>query len=172
MATTDLTLVIDPEFSGTFVLQRDFQARLLGMFPSELPDDIKMAYLKEQVLALTDEAHEALNETGWKSWATSQHINREAYKGELADVFIFFMNMMMVANLTPSEILDAVRKKIIKNHKRQDDGYDGVSTKCPGCKRAYDDDAVKCYRAKPGAVAYGWCAAPEGWITADGELIA
>src|ERR1044072_7926541 len=125
-----LVVRVDPLFSGLYVLQRDFQARLLkGVFPAELSSTEQMAYLRTQALALTAEVHEALGETGWKDWASSNHINREAYKGELADVFIFLMNLMLVADIMPSELMDAVKAKIAKNHQRQDSGYDGVTTK-------------------------------------------
>lgn len=146
----DIHVTVDSMFSGLYVLQRDFQARLLSSrdgqshVPSTLTAPLRMEYIREQALALSDELHEALAETGWKTWATSNHINRDAYAGELADVFIFFMNLMLIADITPSELMEIVRAKQIKNHKRQDDGYDGVTTKCPSCKRAYDDDAVKC----------------------------
>lgn len=171
-----IVLKVDPMFSGLYVRQRDFQARLLGAFPTELDDEVKMAYLRTQSLALTDELHEALGETGWKDWASSNHINRDAYKGELADVFIFFMNLMMVADITPSELMKSVQTKITKNHQRQDNGYDGVTEKCIGCKRAYDDDAVDCYPGRkpldidtPGIV--GYCAAKGGMIGTDGGLV-
>lgn len=147
MATNQLpvTVHVDPMFSGLYVVQRDFQARLLsGDLPADLRGTDRKAYIREQALALTSELHEALDETGWKSWATSDHINRDAYMGELADVFIFLMNLMLVGDITPTDLMMVTRRKIAKNHKRQDDGYDGVSTKCPGCKRAYDDDAVTC----------------------------
>lgn len=142
---TGINLTVDPLFSGLYVIQREFQARLLGGFPSNLDGLAKMVYIREQALALTDELHEALAETGWKSWASSNHVNREAYASELADMLIFLMNMMLVADVTPSEILELVKAKQIKNGQRQDDGYDGVTTKCPECKRAYDDDAVECH---------------------------
>jgi NTP pyrophosphatase (non-canonical NTP hydrolase) len=136
---------VDPMFSGLYVLQQDFQARLLkGQHPANLSNEEKMQYLRTQALALTDELHEALGETGWKDWTTSNHINRDAYKGELADVFIFLMNLMLVGDITPTDLMDAAKAKIAKNHKRQDDGYNGVTEKCPGCRRAYDDDAVTC----------------------------
>lgn len=142
-----MTVIVDPLFSGLYVLQRDFQHRLEGQFPADLAPSVKMNYIRTMVLALTDELHEALAETGWKPWATSNHINREGYRGELADAFIFLMNLMLVADITPSELMEVVKAKQIKNHKRQDDGYDGVTTKCPKCKRAYDDDAVGCMPA-------------------------
>lgn len=148
MASHNLQITIDPVFSGLYAIQRDFQARLhLDVFPSDFDPDEKMAYIREQSLGLTDEIHEALAETGWKTWATSNHINRDAYKGELADALRHFMNLMIVADITPAELMDEVRKKQTKTDKRADEGYDGVTTKCPGCKRAYDDEAVRCYPA-------------------------
>lgn len=158
--TAELGITLDPVMSLMFAKQREFQRRLHDdTEPQNLTDADKMAYIREQALALTDEVHEAMAETGWKSWATSNHINREAYLGELADVFIFWMNLCLVGEITASDIAKVVLEKQFKNHKRQDDGYDGVSTKCPGCKRAYDDDAVKC--TPPGNVlgrlTTAWC---------------
>lgn len=173
MATTQIpvTVLVDPMFSGLYVLQRDFQARLLGDLPADLGGTERMAYVREQAYALCDEVHEATAETGWKSWAASNHINRDAYMGELADVFIFLMNLMLVGDITPTDLMMVARRKIAKNNKRQDDGYDGVTTKCPRCKRAYDDDAVDCRRTPDGAEAYGWCAAGiGGWVNAEGKL--
>lgn len=170
MADLNVNLTIDPLFSGLYAMQRDFQIRVLGGYqPSSLPDDDKMSYIREQSLALTDEVHEALAETGWKSWASSNHINREAYMGELADTFIFLMNLMLVADITPSELMDVVRAKQRKNHKRQDDGYDGVSTKCPRCKKAYDDTAVECTEAG-GAGMHRWCHTAKEFILDDGSI--
>lgn len=148
MAHSEISIKVHPVFSILMQRQREFQMRILGgVEPLLLDDKAKMAYLREQTLALLDEVHEALGETGWKSWATSNHINREAFTGELADVYIFLMNLMLVAGVTITDLAHAVDRKITKNQKRQDDGYDGVTTKCPSCKRAYDDDAVKCYPA-------------------------
>lgn len=172
MASTELTIQLDPVMSLMLQKQREFQKRVIGDAPSELQGTEKMAYIREQALALMDEVHEALAETGWKSWATSNHVNREAYLGELADVYIFFMNLMLVADITAAELSKAVLGKQVKNHKRQDDGYDGVSTKCPGCKRAYDDDAVKCRPSKnPNTIDGDWCEI-EGFRLSDGTWTA
>jgi NTP pyrophosphatase (non-canonical NTP hydrolase) len=161
MAVTNIRVkLMDPVMILMMDRQREFQARLLnGSVPSDLRGSERKAYIREQALALTDELHEALAETGWKSWATSDHINQEAYLGELADVYIFFMNLCLIADITPADLARTVLAKQEKNHKRQDDGYDGVSTKCPGCKRAYDDDAVKCHPASEidGVGMRAWC---------------
>jgi len=105
----------------------------------------KIEFVKDQYIALVMEMGEALDEIGWKPWASSKHFNRDAFKGELVDVLHFFFNLMGVAEITPEELIDDYFKKAAKNLKRQQDGYDGVSTKCPGCHRALDDTAVKCH---------------------------
>jgi dimeric dUTPase (all-alpha-NTP-PPase superfamily) len=161
MATADHTIKIDPMFVTLFTLQARFQQRLLnGKMPAELDMDAHAAYVREQALALTDELHEALNEIPWKSWATSAEYNRAAYTEELADVFIFFMNMMLAGDVRPTEIMRTVYDKIHKNMKRQDDGYViNATTKCPGCKRSYDGAGVKCTppREEGDGLVPGWC---------------
>lgn len=155
MAGHELHMTVDPFFARLMHQQRQFQERILGgVEPELLSAEQKMAYIREQAYALCDEVHEATAETGWKSWATSNHINVEAYRGELADAYIFLMNLMLVAGISTGDLGLAVEAKILKNIKRQDDGYDGVTTKCPGCKRAYDDEAVKCTAAQEYEFAY------------------
>jgi dimeric dUTPase (all-alpha-NTP-PPase superfamily) len=95
-------------------------------------------------LALTDELHEALNETGWKPWATSRHFNRAAFVGEMIDVLHFWANLVLVAGVNEQSILDLYFEKADKNAKRQLLGYDGVEGKCKTCGRAFDDAAVLC----------------------------
>ena len=111
----------------------------------------RMKYIRENTLALIDELMEALAETGWKPWASSNHLDTEAYKSELVDAWHFFMNLMALGAMTMEDLEEGYYKKRAKNAQRQRDGYDGVSTKCPTCKRAFDDDAVMC---RPGHCAH------------------
>ena len=127
-----------------FDLQHELQIRSFGSDPAELQGEERIEFFKNMKLALQDELHEALQEMGWKPWATSKHFNTEAVQGELVDAFHFFMNLCIVAEMTPNMLFDKYLAKRTKNQKRQEEGYDGVSTKCPGCKRALDDDAVDC----------------------------
>jgi len=115
-----------------------------GKSPRDFSQEAKIEFIKTNVIALTDELHEALGEVGWKPWATSKHINIEAFKSELVDAWHFFMNLAIVVDMTPEDLYQGYLAKRAKNIKRQEDGYDGVSTKCPGCGRALDDDAVDC----------------------------
>lgn len=138
------------EFRDALAAQEALQIGSYGdnTSPRDFTDEGKMDFVRTNILALTDELHEALAETGWKPWATSNHINKQAFQGEMVDALHFFLNLLIVADIDPDEFLAAYQKKREKNIQRQKDGYDGVSTKCPGCKRALDDDAVECRLSK------------------------
>lgn len=151
--------------TSIFVQQHDLQTESFNVnFQRMLPAD-RIAYIKEMKLALEAELQEALDETGWKSWATSRHINREAYLGELVDVLHFWVNMVLVLGDDPehlahliSTMYDAKRQR---NAQRQADGYDGISGKCPWCARALDDPGVSCTVARSdsaGIGTHGTCA--------------
>lgn len=130
-------------------LQGNLQERLIGVNPANIDDaEKRIEFIRNMILALTDELHEVLNETGWKPWATSRHINEEAFKNELIDAWHFFMNLILVSGMSPDEFYIRYRQKREKNIKRNREGYDGLN-KCPSCKRAYDDDAVECTPASP-----------------------
>jgi hypothetical protein len=57
-------------------LQKQLQVEAFGADPSVMQDADRIQYIKDMVLAATDELHEALAEVGWKPWATSKHLNR------------------------------------------------------------------------------------------------
>lgn len=125
-----------------FERQERFQA-LLGHDVADMSTGERVTYLKDQILALTDEAHEALNEIGWKPWATSRHLNAKEFAGELADIMCFLVNLALGVGLTPTNFFDLHAEKVLRNIKRQEDKYDGVGGKCPQCKRALDDLTAK-----------------------------
>lgn len=118
-------------------------------------DPKRIDEFKDMVMALQDELHEALGEIGWKNWSTSRHFNVEAVQGELVDAFCFLMSLMLLAGLDAPTLYAKYQAKMRINHKRQEDGYDGISTKCPSCRRAYDDPAVRCIGSASGGTA--WC---------------
>lgn len=142
----------------------DMQSKLQRSMPSPHPTDLfilsqggdsdidpddtdryqAINFLHWNVTAATDELHELLGEIGWKPWAKSRHINLQAARAEWIDAWHFMMNMALVLGMDAEMIHEMYVTKNAKNLQRQVDGYDGVSTKCPGCKRALDDDAVEC----------------------------
>jgi hypothetical protein len=114
--------------------------------PAEPPDrQTAMEYLTYNVLALQVELGEMLNETGWKPWSTSNHVNAEAL-GEWIDAWHFMMNILWViagqsvhgdAHVLATIVHEEYAKKREINLERQRQGYDGVSSKCTRCKRDF-----------------------------------
>lgn len=149
-----------------FELQGDLQRKAYGAHPADIEsDEEKIQFIKDMHTAIGSELQEMLDEIGWKPWATSKHINIEAGQGELVDAFHFFMNLCMAFGMTPEILFEKYKAKRLKNIKRQEDGYDGVATKCPGCGRALDDDAVTCHKVTVDVGSDGeslyWCSEDE-----------
>jgi hypothetical protein len=161
-------MTLDPRLTRMLQMQRELQLMYnKGKTIEQFTDEERMQAIRDNVLACTDELHEAMNESGWKPWATSNHLNREAFKSELVDAWHFFMNLMLHSGMTADDLYRGYIAKNAKNIQRQADDYDGVSTKCPSCKRAYDDDAVTAVLVQPGAVSFNdtlaWCE-KNGWL--------
>lgn len=133
-------------------------------------------FIHWNVTAMVDELHELLGEVGWKPWAKSRHINLDAARSEAIDALHFLLNLFLVLGLNRAEDISALYDaKHAKNAKRQEDGYDGVSTKCPGCKRALDDEAVECTQTGQlwgSGVAIYHCAVKNTDYSVEGRTIA
>jgi hypothetical protein len=125
------------------------QLEIQGIINPDLPPlnerdlDQRIDAIRYNYIALVQELSEAMNEVGWKSWATSRHINVEMF-GELRDVWQFLINLMFLATGdSPEKLAHRLVHELAAKHEvniqRAKDNYDGVSTKCPNCKRALDE---------------------------------
>ena len=132
------------EFRDALKDQHEMQVTSFKTDPAQLSDEDRAEFIRWNMLALEDELHEALAEVGWKPWATSKHLNYDAYKSELVDAFHFFMNLMLAAGIGADEFLASYRRKREVNITRQRDGYNGVDGKCPVCHRDLNDPGVTC----------------------------
>lgn len=122
-----------------FAQQKKMQKSSFGVNVDQLNDDEKIVFIKDMIIALEDELHEALAEVGWKPWASSKHINRDAFANELIDAFHFLINLFLVVGVDASELAERYYSKADKNKKRQIEGYDGLKGKCSICSRSFDD---------------------------------
>lgn len=139
----DTTHVIEPaadpdQLTEIFNLQSALQKKL-GFDFSAMSMDEQIEFIRWNALAIGGEVSEALQEVGWKPWASARYIDREPFIGELVDVMKFWLNMLLVVGVTPEELTQRFRGKTVVNHRRHDDGYDGVSSKCNSCGRAADE---------------------------------
>lgn len=156
-------------------LQHQLQTSAYGHKIDDFSQFQRVEFIKTMVLAATDELHEALNETSWKPWSsTLGEVNEDAYFGELIDVLHFIMNLLLVAfpGTSPEELAALIESRYVAkrelNVKRQEEGYDGKSSKCPNCKRALDDSATECFYDR-GDNTF-WCNEVEDWYEADGTV--
>lgn len=145
--TFEVELKVKDRLSIMYDAQVDLQLKMkpVGRDPQDLTGADRTQFITVMVYALEDELHELTDEVGWKPWATSNHVNEAAAQSELVDVWHFFMNLMRVLHMTPEMLFEMYAAKRLKNIKRQEEGYDGVSTKCKGCHRALDDEEVHCF---------------------------
>lgn len=138
------------KFEELFKLQRELQVLMppLGRDPAEIEDpEERIEFIMNTVYALEDELHELTSEIGWKPWATSKHINRDAALSEAVDAMHFLVNLFLALRASADEVMTVYRQKRQKNIDRQQAGYDGVNLKCSWCGRALDDQFVLCGRS-------------------------
>lgn len=124
--------------------QDNLQRESYQLSPTEMTTDERVQYIMWNVLALTSELHELLNETSWKPWTHGpEEINSELGMNELVDAWHFLMNLALALNpgrsaaTVASQLYAGYLEKRGINARRQRVGYDG-STKCPGCARELD----------------------------------
>jgi hypothetical protein len=123
---------------------KELQEQSFG-FKLPFPEGTELAdYVTWNHSALVQESGEMLAEFGWKPWAKNRGwVNRELALKEAVDVGHFLANILVAIGVTDEEWQAAYQAKQQVNRDRMASGtYDGVSTKCPGCKRAYDDEIL------------------------------
>lgn len=122
-------------------MQRELQRNSYNVDPGLLGTRSEgIQYIKDMVLAAEDELHEILGEVDWKPWTQGERkINHDGVKKEIVDLWHFMMNLMLVVNMSSDELYTMYMKKCAVNAERQRNGYDGRSTKCFNCKRAFED---------------------------------
>lgn len=129
--------------------------------PTAVPHNMRADWIAHMILAAISELNEALNEVGWKKWASSRHVNDDACFGELRDAWQFITNAMFtVYQVKPPELARllevALDEKLVKNHERVERGYTG-NEKCPHCRRALDEVSLSDVRRTDGTLELVFC---------------
>jgi hypothetical protein len=140
-------------------LQREFQSRVPGGVDrcfKEMTEAETVEHIRIQILGALNELNEALGESGWKPWASSRHLNVEAFRGELIDMFRFWLNLVYISGMSADGVMTKFMESLDKTNNRIANGYDGVTDKCPACKRSYSDKTTK-------------CSLPDAYYRLDGE---
>jgi NTP pyrophosphatase (non-canonical NTP hydrolase) len=92
---------------------------------NEFSEDEKVAYTKEMVLYLHKELGEVLDAVGnYRMHKTKREDPKvKEIPEEVADCFIFVLNLALTHGLTAEDLLDIVVAKQAKNFRRQEEGY-------------------------------------------------
>lgn len=82
--------------------------------------------IRTMVLALVDEAHEALHEVDWKPWKNynmQPKVNIEKFLEETGDILFFIDGMLMTFGLSWDDLMQAVAQKLKVVRDRMATGY-------------------------------------------------
>lgn len=134
---------------GFLNMQRQLQINMKianptqGGDPFEMDDEELARFITWNHSALIVELGEAMQEVGWKPWASARYVNHPEAMQEMVDAWHFFLNMLLgmaaYHRLSTWEMgvqfTRYYEEKNAKNLQRQVEGYDGLSSKCPQCKR-------------------------------------
>ena len=114
------------DFDDIMKSQEELQ-KAYGLFPIK-DDRDRNEKLKDMMFCLEDELHEAMHEFAWRSWTTSGDMNVHRVKEELRDAFQFFVNCMLILDMTPEELMFMVKdKQQINWHRIKSDYQDRIA---------------------------------------------
>lgn len=122
-------------YSGILAKQLAKQ-RIVGSDPRGLTPAERADYVRKNVLAAIKELTEALDEVGWKWWATSEHFNPREFAEEIADVQLFLDNLILLlldqpdGSVVDTDQLEEYMRGIVEGKiqqciDRHQAGYDG-----------------------------------------------
>lgn len=155
-------------------MQASFQARTPDGVVSfkECTPERAIEMVRIQTLACIKELGEALDEVGWKPWASSRHFNVEAFRSELIDAFRFWLNLVHISGMSAEGVMNHYLESLAKTDARVENGYTGLD-KCPSCKRAYDDKHIGCWppteNIEDVPPTPAWCEAACTYVSSSGE---
>ncbi len=112
----------------------DMQNKLQRAYGNDIanfdPITQRPQFIKDMVLALTDELHELLNRIPWKPWKVyktgdflPEGDELKEIKMEIVDILHFFINICSAFNMPAQELYDYYISKNKENLDRIDRGY-------------------------------------------------
>lgn len=119
----------DDRLSELLTLQRRLQEDCYHTDFTGMDNEERIAFIRQNVLALEDELHEALREVGWKSWARTKYVHETRLQEELIDALHFMLSLLLAANMNADDVYERYLTKNRINRRRQQEGYSGEKTR-------------------------------------------
>jgi dimeric dUTPase (all-alpha-NTP-PPase superfamily) len=127
--TADLATTTDA-LEIIFGYQNKLQERLGTWEKVDSSPQMRQQFINQMILAMQEETIEIMRETAYKNpefmpfgWKKTQIGDPDKFKEELVDQLHFFVNLCIIANMGPAELLSRYLNKNAINHARQDSGY-------------------------------------------------
>lgn len=124
----DCTVRGDDRLEDLLLLQRRLQEDCYHTDFDGMDNEERIAFIRQNVLALEDELHEALREVGWKSWAKTKYVHETRLQEELIDALHFMLSLLLAANMDADDVYERYLTKNKINRRRQREGYSGEKT--------------------------------------------
>ena len=139
-------MAIDPRDTAGMTLHEwleltvELQLEAFKRYPPAMQGDEAGDWFLMNLNAMHEEVAELGNELGWKPWTSSRGwVNRDQAISEAVDVMHFLANILTALQVTGAELTHAYLAKVERNEKRQHEGDDGRTRRCPNCGRSLDD---------------------------------
>jgi len=101
---------VDFEIQNIWNIQKRFTANFVD-FNNLTDDSIRQKMTKEYFVALIPEIAEAINEINYKQHKANRPVNREHLVEELIDTFKYYMNILLMWDVTPQEFIRVYKEK-------------------------------------------------------------
>lgn len=116
-----------------FLMQEKFSSSVGVPIGAELTDQQKSFWINQHCNALSNEVEELRDSIPWKWWKKSEPDFQNA-KVEVVDLFHFVIASALILGMTPEDLLEAYKKKMEVNIRRQQLGYTKETKDPTDCK--------------------------------------
>lgn len=101
---------IDFEIQNIWNIQKRFTSNFVD-FESLNNNKIRESLTKDYFVALMPELSEVLNEINYKQHKSNKPVKRDKLLEELIDVFKYYLNILLMWDITPEEFIDMFKRK-------------------------------------------------------------
>lgn len=113
------------ELQKMFERQYALQQEVFGLDEVLADPEKRAMWFTQMMFGLTDEVHEAAEHVGWKHWATSRHIDTDAFGSELIDALHFLIALLIASDWPADVVYGSYMAKADVIERRQREGHDG-----------------------------------------------
>jgi len=117
MVSSILSEAVVDKLEAVFAMQKSLNEEIVRLRGLEGISDEE--WIRKNVLAMVSELGELLDEVNFKWWKNEKPVDGAAVRGELVDVFHFFVSMCLRAGMDADALFEGYAAKNRENFDRQ-----------------------------------------------------